>query len=67
MRIGIVGWAPQFRYYRIDLSYRQFQKYERLRDYVSLTEAAEYALRVGRLLTPAAADAKSAPLEGEQL
>lgn len=50
MTIGIVSWNPLFCYHEIELSYRQLQKYERLRDWHGLTEAAEYALKVGRLV-----------------
>ena len=52
MKIGIVSWNPQFCYRRIELSYRQYEKYWRLRDWHSMTEAAEYALEVGVVCNP---------------
>jgi len=49
MEIGIVSWNPQFCYHRVKLTYPQYKKYEELGEYHSLSEAADYALRVGRL------------------
>jgi len=50
MKIGIVSWEPQFCYYRIGLSLRQYDEYNDRQIRHSLTEAAEYALEVGTIL-----------------
>jgi len=49
-KIGWIAWGskwPYHHYFGVSLTLRQLMKYRRLRDYESLTEAADYALRVG--------------------
>ena len=49
--IGWIAWGiepPYHHHYCVSLTWRQYQKYARLRDYESLSEAADYALKVGR-------------------
>ena len=51
IQVGMITWGdkpPYHKYEGAKLTYRQCQKFARLRDTVSLSAALDYALRVGK-------------------